>query len=507
MNAFVQHDRLPRLSTALGPEALVLMRLDGTEALNGPLDYSVGALATCDDLNFDALLGADAIVSIGGANAAAQFDDIITEARCKGPGENGQRYDLCLRPWFGPAEKQRNQRIFHHKTMVGILQELLADYGHLGNPHLEMGLCNDYPELEHTVQHRESDLDFVRRPMERFGRSFHLRHGDDSHTLVLTDDALNHAELPPRPYYGAAPSQGPQGEHFWPWGPEQALTTGATRLPEYNFKTLKAEMESDRIGVAAYTYGHGRTLVHFHCNLEKAWSMRCRVSQNGAIQGWIGMVIPRIGMELVVEFPEGDPDKPRVTGCVYNGRYKPSYPLPQNKTKGIFKTGTHKGSGFNEPTFEDEGDQEKIYVHGQRGQEIVIENDRSKTIDRYETLSVGPDHLVQIRRNHEETVFGKSTFNVTEAITNNTPSHSLMASEKFIIKGPGGKTPIDAGGITLEAACIFLKGAVSMGGRRGAHVPAVQSAARDGRPIAYVGSPTSIGGTITTGSPNHRSAP
>ncbi|UWQ81692.1 phage baseplate assembly protein V (plasmid) [Leisingera sp. S132] len=251
------------------------------------------------------------------------------------------------------------------------------------------------------------------------------------------------------------------------------------------------------------------------------------------------MVIPRIGMEVVVEFLEGDPDKPLVTGCVYNGRNKPPYPLPQHKTKSVFKTDTHKGSGFNELTFEDERDQEKIYMHGQKDQEIVIENDRSKTIGRDEnnaigrdrtqsvgqdeTLSVGrdqretvgqdvlykvgrnqqeeygkdhvhvvgnihkqdiyADHLVQIGRNHEETVFGKSTLNVTEAITNNTRSHTLMAFETFTIKGPGGKITIDAGGITLEAASINLKGAVSMGGSGGAQVPTLQNAARDGLPL------------------------
>jgi len=77
---------------------------------------------------------------------------------------------------------------------------------------------------------------------------------------------------------------------------------------------------------------HGRILVHFHWDLDKAFSMRCRVSQNWAGNGWGGMVIPRIGMEVLVEFLEGDPDKPMVTGCVYNGKNKPPYELPANKT-------------------------------------------------------------------------------------------------------------------------------------------------------------------------------
>ncbi len=673
MNVFVQDARLGRLTTVLGPDALVLLRFDGTEALNELYDYSVEALATRDDLDFDALLGTHATVTIEGADGPVMFDGIITEARWKGPGENGWRYDLRLRPWFWLADKRRNQRIFHNKTVVQILEELLADYGHLGKPHLDVALSEDYPELEYTVQYRESDLAFARRLMERFGISFHVRHSAGSHTLVLTDDVLRHASVGQRPYYGIAQNKGAKGEHFWAWGPERRLTTGATRLTDYNFKTPAAMMEADRLGdaqyaegqIEAYDYpgdylqlgrgkavaqlrceeerGHdarhfasgdviglkpgaivslgggdvvpgdgdehlclwsrysfvsqnygsshgaqvdprpftadyrlmpvtspmvpprvtplpivqgpqtavvvgegeidcdefGRILVHFHWDLEKAYSMRCRVSQNWAGQGWGGMVIPRIGMEVVVEFLEGDPDKPLVSGCVYNGRNKPPYPLPQNKTKSVFKTDTHKGGGFNELMFEDERDQELIYMHGQKDQEIVIENDRSKSIGRDEnnvigrdrtqavgqdeTMSVGrdqtetvgqdviykvgrnqqeeygkdhvhvvgnihkqdiyADHLVQIGRNHEETVFGKSTLNVTETITNNTGKHTLMAFEKFTIKGPGGKITIDGSGITLEAAKINLKGAVSMGGSGSAQVPTLQNAARDALPL------------------------
>lgn len=283
----------------------------------------------------------------------------------------------------------------------------------------------------------------------------------------------------------------------------------------------------------------GRILVHFHWDLEKAYSMRCRVSQNWASKGWGGMIIPRIGMEVVVEFLEGDPDKPLVTGCVYNGRNDPPYPLPANKTKSVFKTDTHQGAGFNELTFEDEKDQELIYMHGQKDQQINILNDRAKDIGRNESNTIGvdrsqavgqdesmsvgrnqtenigqdvtynvgrnqqekygkdhvhvvgnilkqdiyADHLRQVGRHYEETVKGKYTLNVNESITNNTKVHTLMAFQKFVIKGPGGKITIDASGITLEAAKINLKGMVSMGGGGGAQVPTLQGAANDALPL------------------------
>lgn len=80
----------------------------------------------------------------------------------------------------------------------------------------------------------------------------------------------------------------------------------------------------------------GRILLRFHWDLDGAWSMRCRVAQNWSGNGWGGMVIPRVGMEVLVEFLDGDPDKPLVTGCVYNGRNKVPYELPKHKTRNRF---------------------------------------------------------------------------------------------------------------------------------------------------------------------------
>jgi type VI secretion system secreted protein VgrG len=284
---------------------------------------------------------------------------------------------------------------------------------------------------------------------------------------------------------------------------------------------------------------HGRILVRYHWDLNDAYSMRCRVSQNWASKGWGGMVIPRIGMEVIVEHLEGDPDKPIVTGCVYNGANRPPYSLPANKTKSTFKTDTHQGSGFNELMFEDERDQELIFMHGQKDQQIQILNDRAKSIGRDQSETVGrdksisvgqdhtesvgrdakhtvgrdviyqvgqnqqekygkdhvhvvgnihkqdifADHLVQTGRNHEETVKGRFVLNVNESITNNTKSHTLMAFDKFTIKGPGGKITIDSSGITLQAPQINLKGNVSMGGGGGAQVPTLQGAANAGLPL------------------------
>jgi type VI secretion system secreted protein VgrG len=144
---------------------------------------------------------------------------------------------------------------------------------------------------------------------------------------------------------------------------------------------------------------YGRILVRFHWDLKDAYSMRCRVAQIWAGNAWGGMVIPRIGMEVLVEFLEGDPDKPLVTGCVYNGKNKVPYPLPEHKTTSTFKTNTHQGNGFNELRFEDERGQQEIYMHAERDFNRVVRRDDLENIGRSKYTEAAKDLMVSVGRN------------------------------------------------------------------------------------------------------------
>lgn len=547
-----QTERMGRLTTALDKDALVLLRFDGTDQLNELYQYRVEALSARSDLDFDAIIGTHATVEIDGREGVQHFDGIVTQARWVGPGENGHRYDLTLRPWFWLASHRRNQRIFHDKTVVEILTELLADYASLGDPALELQLSQEYSKLEYTVQYRESDLDFARRQMERHGISFYFKHMMGSHSLVLTDDVLAHELIGDRKFKPYDGHHQAENEHFWDWAPERNLTTGAIRLTDYNFKKPNQAMEAYRVGDAAYAQGkiesfdypgdyptqdigkivaglrnqqergadrrnramgdcvslqsgkrvtlsgedvpgtgetylcltashhfvseaygsggmssdgyaytgaytlmpdtapmspprrtaipvvngpqtamvvgegeidcdeYGRILVRFHWDIAGAHSMRCRVSQNWAGAGWGGMVIPRIGMEVLVEFLEGDPDKPVVVGNVFNGRNNAPYPLPANKTKAVWRSKTHQGEGFNEISFEDEKDREEVFMHAQKDHNTVIENDeshlikhdRAKTVGNDQAETIGNDKTITVGNDHTESIGVNKVLNV-----------------------------------------------------------------------------------------------
>lgn len=255
---FLQDGRMGILKTALGGDELVLLRFSGEEHINDLFTFHVEALSQSKDIDFDALVGTPASVSLKTfENPEQPFHGIVTAAKFAGIDENGWRYDLTLRPWFWLAGLRRNQRIFAGMSVVEILDELLSPYSHLGDPSVHKKLTKSYDTLEYTVQYRESDLAFATRLMERFGISYHFAHTDGGHTLVMTDDITEHDDIEgsSRKFIQVADRHRAKEEHFWHVAPARRITTGAIRLTDYNFKTPNAMMEADHMGDAGYGEG------------------------------------------------------------------------------------------------------------------------------------------------------------------------------------------------------------------------------------------------------------
>lgn len=168
---------------------------------------------------------------------------------------------------------------------------------------------------------------------------------------------------------------------------------------------------------------YGRILVRFFWDRKDDQSMRCRVGQNWAYKQWGGMIIPRIGMEVVVEFLEGDPDRPLVTGCVYNNDNMPPYLLPGNKTRSVFKTHSHKADGYNEIRFEDEANEEEVWFHAQKYHNAVVEDNetwqiganRHKSVGASQSETVGTDKDIKIGADHREEIGGEMDLTVGAA--------------------------------------------------------------------------------------------
>jgi len=192
---------------------------------------------------------------------------------------------------------------------------------------------------------------------------------------------------------------------------------------------------------------HGRILVHFFWDRENKQSCRVRVAQVWAGKTWGGQVIPRIGQEVIVEFLEGDPDRPIVTGAVYNGDNKFPYEMPANKTQAGLKSDSSKGhGGFNEFMFEDKKGSEKIRMHGEKDHEVVIRHVQTVDIgeiasssdtSRKTTLKNGNDELSIQSGNQTVDINGSQDITAIKKITLTVGASTItMEPDQITINAP-----------------------------------------------------------------------
>ncbi len=234
-----------------------------------------------------------------------------------------------------------------------------------------------------------------------------------------------------------------------------------------------------------YVDKYGRIKVQFHWDREgkKDENSSCwiRVAENWAGKNWGAIFTPRVGQEVMIEFMEGDPDQPVVTGRLYNAEQMPPWELPANMTQSGIKTRSSKGGGgYNELRFEDKKDSEEIYLHGQKDLNISIENDRTEWIGRDQHLIVtrdkmekvsrdihiegARDQVLKIGRDHHLEIVGKSAVKITgsqslsvtgDVIEEFKANHSSQVTQNLYLKAM--QIVIEASsGITLKVGSNFI---------------------------------------------------
>lgn len=258
-------------------------------------------------------------------------------------------------------------------------------------------------------------------------------------------------------------------------------------------------------GEEIFTDKYGRVKVQFRWDREgrgdASSSCWVRVVQTWAGKKWGTMFIPRIGMEVVVDFLEGDPDQPIISGCVYNADAMPPYTLPDEKTKSTMKTNSSKGGdGFNELRFEDKKGSEQIFIHAEKNQDIRVKNDcmelikrdRHLIIERDQFEKVKTDKHLQVGGDHNEKIGGSMSIKIgadlQEKITSN---YAVDAGSGVHIKGgstvvveAGTSLTLKVGGnfININPGGIFIKGTMVMlnsGGAAGSGAGASPDAPKD----------------------------
>ena len=227
-----------------------------------------------------------------------------------------------------------------------------------------------------------------------------------------------------------------------------------------------------KAGEEIWTDQYGRVKVQFHWDRlgqeDEKSSCWVRVSQSWAGKGWGTIFIPRIGMEVIVSFLEGDPDRPLVTGCVYNSDAMPPYALPGEQTKTALKTNTTTGGGgFNEIRFDDKKDSEEIFIQAEKDFTRVVKNNDTlkvgfeKKDQGDQTISIKNDQKLDVGGNQTVAVTGDQKITVSKTIV-------IEATTSIELKVGGSSILIEPAKITIKAAQIDVLADATMTLKAGA---------------------------------------
>ncbi len=268
-------------------------------------------------------------------------------------------------------------------------------------------------------------------------------------------------------------------ENDVPWRPEPLFS----KPRAFGLQTaIVTGPESEEI----HTDEHGRIKVRFHWDrvspFDDTSSCWIRVSQRWGGPGWGAMILPRIGMEVLVEFLDGDPDRPIVTGCVYNGDNRPPYPLPDDKTKSTLKSDSSPGGGgFNELRFEDAKGHEEIYIHAQLDMKTEVIRDAARQVGRddggqvgrHQTHSVGVDRTASVGNNENLSVGVDQSLSVGSNQTINVGSNQTtgVGSNQTLTVGSNQTNTIGAN----QTSSVGANQSTSVGANQSLQVGASQT--------------------------------
>jgi type VI secretion system secreted protein VgrG len=595
---------------ALGDTA-VFMRMSTIEELGRMSEFQLAFLSPRNNIDPADVLGQNLSVTLDyPAGGERQFNGIVTTLRLIVPGDTTHnrmaRYEAFVHPRLWLLTQSSHRRFFYQKTVPQIVSAVFEPF----DIDFRNACSASYPSLEHCVQYRETDFDFVSRLLEREGIHYFFEYAGGRHTLVLTDSNSEHR---PIPQYETIPYQAwdtPQQDEecVYRWVSGATLQTGRYEVNEYDFEKAsvsnnhglvsratraapfdparyvmqehltghvkaadgdrlarvnveihqtqndsidarstsrglipgglirlrdhpstaqdrqylitqtRAEIVSDayvstsdstlplfdcsfnairadntfrtarstpepRVGgpQTAVVVGpdgdeiltdqYGRVKVQFHWEqlgassgaqkLDRSW---VRVSQSWANKRWGSMQLPRIGQEVLVEFIEGDPDRPVITGAVYNSTNMPPYELPANAAISTLKSNSTKGGGgYNEVRLDDRKGDEQLFFHAERDHETWVRHDALMNVRNDRHLSVSGSEFIKTNGTRNDTVMGSSKSSVLGGVTAATmTAHSQFVGEAYSLNA-GMAVQIKAGmAVEIEAtATIALRAGAS----------------------------------------------
>lgn len=405
-------------------------------------------------------------------------------------------------------------------------------------------LSKVFPARQHTIDVRQQEIDVAYKtavgssdscaliPGFKFKLTTHpTAENNRNHTIVSTkiealqDPGYVSDEERARAYVVSFSSI-PQGEGQAPFRPARVTP----RPVMHGSQTAVVVGPS---GEEIFVDKYGRVKVQFYWDRDgqfnAASSCWLRVGTSIAGNKWGTMFIPRIGQEVMVDFLEGDPDQPIITGSVYNPETMPHYDLPKFKTLTYIKTRTSPddGKGFNELRFEDKQGKEQVFIHSQKRYDLRVKGSMYETCggNRQESIGVRSDNkpggnlAITVGGNYDlhvkadnyigidgklnegvkgdvvEDVQGKQYTQVKGKRELNAQEITLEALNKITLKVGGSFLTIDLSGVTMSGPMVKINSGGAGAGTTSAAIddPLDAEAADTGEP-GYLDRPRSGGG-------------
>jgi type VI secretion system secreted protein VgrG len=224
-------------------------------------------------------------------------------------------------------------------------------------------------------------------------------------------------------------------------------------------------------------YGRMRVQFHWGASVTSAW---VRVAQRWAGPQWGTIFLPRAGHEVIIDFIDGDPDQPLITGSLYNSQNMPPYKLPDKYTQSGIKTRSMSADGksqgnadeFNELRFDDKKGNEEIYFHAQKDFNRVVENNDDLKVGNDQTIEIQNNRTEVVKKGNEKITVQKGNREISVDMGNDTLTVKMgnhirkinmgksetEAMQSITLKVGANKIVVDQTGITVDAMMIKLKG-------------------------------------------------
>ena len=288
--AFTQENRLLKLDTPLGDDALLLQGLTGREGISQLFKFDLDLLSDQNDIDFTDIIGQQVTIRVLLSDGSTEryFNGYVSRFAQSGSDTRFTHYQMEVVPWLWFLTRIADCRIFQNMTIPDIIQKVFQSRGYSD---FKSSLTATYDPREYCVQYRETDFNFVSRLMEQYGIFYYFEHDDGKHTMVLADSPSVHQDCPEQASanYNLTSGDLDSEDVVTAWHMEQELRTGKYSHTDYNFETPSTSLMSNEPTVVEvggntkfeiYDYpgdhldtSHGGTLAKVRMQEEEAGHM------------------------------------------------------------------------------------------------------------------------------------------------------------------------------------------------------------------------------------------